>query len=183
MRKTLATILLFTVVMFCAAFDGCDTTASKPSIADASKQEASAMAGNLAGLRKAYPIPSLTRSAELENLTKRATRLNKEGAIGYVYLLSQTGNVVGFYTIKGKVTSLNAYMTMSKGFIDDPNGDLSSGSIEVETPDVDGAYGENDQGIFFFTTEDVYVEWKGFYLYSDQPMKANQPVQLQQQVK
>jgi hypothetical protein len=180
MRKALTTAILAAVLFIVAC--GIPTE-SKPTIADTSKQEAASMADNVTRLRKAYPIPSLNRSAELENLIKRAERLNKEGAIGYVYLLSQTGSVVGFYTIKGKVTSLNSYLTMDKGFIDDPNGSIEAGSIEVETPDVDGAYGENDQGIFFFTTEDVYVEWKGNYLYSDQPMKANQPVQLQQQVK
>lgn len=180
MRKLLATILL--VITFGVL--ACDIpTQSAPTLQQASQQESQAMTQNLARLRAAYPIPSLTRSAELDNLRKRAERLNAEGKIGYVYLLSNTGNVVGFYTVKGKVTSLNAYMTMSKGFIDDPNGTMDAGSIEIETPDVDGAYGENDHGIFFFTTEDVYVEWKGDYLFSDQPLKANQPVQLQQQVK
>lgn len=42
--------------------------------------------------------------------------------------------------------------------------------------DVDGSYGENDNGIFFFTTDGKYVEWTGTYLYSDIPMIIDDPV-------
>ena len=37
-------------------------------------------------------------------------------------------------------------------------------------------YGENDNGIFFFTPDGKYVEWTGTYLYSDIPFEVNDPV-------
>ena len=43
-------------------------------------------------------------------------------------------------------------------------------------PDVDGSYGENDNGIFFFTTDGKYVEWGGTYFYSDIPVSVNSMV-------
>lgn len=41
--------------------------------------------------------------------------------------------------------------------------------------DVDGSYGENDQGIFFFTPDGKYIEWTGIYLYSDIPFEVTTP--------
>ena len=41
--------------------------------------------------------------------------------------------------------------------------------------DIDGSYGENDQGIFFFTPDGKYIEWTGTYLYSDIPFEVDTP--------
>lgn len=43
-------------------------------------------------------------------------------------------------------------------------------------PDVDGSYGSNDNGIFFFTPDGKYVEWSGTYLYSDIPFEVKDAV-------
>ena len=43
-------------------------------------------------------------------------------------------------------------------------------------PDVDGSYGENDTGIFFFTPDGKYIEWTGTYLYSDIPFEVKDTV-------
>lgn len=46
----------------------------------------------------------------------------------------------------------------------------------VETPvvtqatDLDGTYGKNAQGIFWFTPDGVYQEWNGLYFYSSERM-------------
>jgi hypothetical protein len=48
----------------------------------------------------------------------------------------------------------------------------------VDAPDVDGTYGDNKDSVFFFTTDDVYVEWYGDYLLCDQPLKLAQPPEL-----
>ena len=42
--------------------------------------------------------------------------------------------------------------------------------------DVDGSYGENDNGIFFFTPDGKYIEWTGTYLYSDIPFEVSDPI-------
>lgn len=43
-------------------------------------------------------------------------------------------------------------------------------------PDVDGSYGSNDNGIFFFTPDGKYIEWTGTYLYSDIPFEVKDTV-------
>ena len=41
---------------------------------------------------------------------------------------------------------------------------------------VDGSYGSNDNGIFFFTPDGKYIEWTGTYLYSDIPFEVKDTV-------
>ena len=48
--------------------------------------------------------------------------------------------------------------------------------ISTELADVDGSYGENDNGIFFFTPDGKYIEWSGIYLYSSNPMIVENPI-------
>jgi hypothetical protein len=55
------------------------------------------------------------------------------------------------------------------------DGDSYDGANEW-LADVDGSYGENDNGIFFFTIDGKYVEWTGTYLYSDIPFEVGTPV-------
>ena len=50
----------------------------------------------------------------------------------------------------------------------------------------DSSYGNNeggDNGVFFFTTEGVLVEWSGKFLYSDVPLKLTTEPVLVAQVK
>ena len=54
---------------------------------------------------------------------------------------------------------------------------VTSGGVKtIELSDVDGSYGENDNGIFFFTVDGNYVEWTGEYLYSDIPIEIDNPI-------
>ena len=93
--------------------------------------------------------------------------------LGYIVLLTESGSVVGRFVVDGKVSSLNSYLT--------PDSELyecvTSYSCENEwIPDVDGSYGTNDNGIFFFTTDGKYIEWTGTYLYSDIPFEVSNPI-------
>jgi hypothetical protein len=101
--------------------------------------------------------------------------------------LLSNGVIVANYPLNGKVTSLNAYLTGDQQIIADPNGPAGDhvlgnaykpGSLLVESPDVDGTYGKNDDGIFFFTADtDSYVEWHGDYLFTDSCLRvAQQPL-------
>lgn len=126
-------------------------------------------------------------SLERYNLIKRAYWVNgmrdKARAIpspivdmplGYIVLLTESGSVVGRFTVDGKVTSLNSYLTPDSEFYEKVCGDFSCNNKWL--PDVDGSYGENDKGIFFFTTDGKYIEWTGIYLYSDIPFVVNNPI-------
>lgn len=122
-------------------------------------------------------------SLERYNLIRRAYWVNGqrekantlvcaiEKPLGYIILFS--GNtVVGRFVVDGKVSSLNSFLTPSA--VDEY---VSNGGVKtIEMADVDGSYGENDSGIFFFTPDGKYIEWTGTYLYSDIPFEVSDPV-------
>jgi hypothetical protein len=137
-------------------------------------------------LQANQPTPTdLEYSLERYNLIRRAYWVNgqREKALslpcaiqrplGYVILFS--GNiVVGRFEVDGKVSSLNSYLTPDSDYYE-----YSSGSSTARNnwlADVDGTYGTNDSGIFFFTTDGKYIEWTGTYLYSDIPFEVVDPV-------
>ena len=125
-----------------------------------------------------YPADKLTHSLERDNLAERLVRLNDPSKIGYVYLLSITGQPFGFYSIKGKVSNPDSQMTTNKITVPLPNhGDCGdpNNCVTVDAPGDDGSYGPNEQGIFFFTTEGTLVETSVAYIYSDAPLPIDVP--------
>ncbi len=143
---------------------------------------------NMTSIITAQPIPSITNSQERANIAKRAQLFNSPDKISYIYLVNY-GKVMAFFTVKGKVSSLNSYMTPQEQIVYGDGTKCQSGSgsqtncYAVQAPDIDGSYGENANGIFFFTTEDAYVEWKGDYMMSDQPLKLSTQPELVRQIK
>ena len=134
-------------------------------------------------LRDNVPVPQLTTSSERKNVARRAELFNNEDKISYIYLVSY-GKVMAFYTVQGKVSSLQSYMTPTdklvygNGSNCDQTWSDSPDCYVVGAPDIDGTYGENVEGIFFFTTEGAYVEWRGEYMMSDQPLKLTTTPEL-----
>jgi hypothetical protein len=130
------------------------------------------------------PIPQLKTSSERVNVARRAELFDNEDKISYIYLVSY-GKVMAFFTVKGKVSSLRSYMTPEEKIVEYNGKDCwggGTGCFVVGAPDIDGTYGENVEGIFFFTTEGAYVEWKGEYMMSDQPLRLVTPPELVREV-
>ena len=150
-------------------------------------------------LQTNQPTPDdIEYSLERYNLIRRAYWVNgmRERAntlpceiskpLGYIVLFA--GNaVVGSFVVDGKVSSLNSFLTPDSEYYEKDLG-YRSGSSNYDSvtasdkysnkwlADVDGSYGENDSGIFFFTPDGKYVEWTGEYLYSDIPFVVDAPV-------
>lgn len=158
---------------------GCEPAKTTTTSVNAKNVEA-----NQQRLMKAVPAPTLETSLERQNLAERLKRINQQNMSGYVYLLSY-GRVVASYAIRGKVTSLNAYLMAGEAPQSDPVGTADGRqSLMIEQPDYDGAYGQNAAGVFFFTADsNAYVEWAGDYLFSDQPLKLNQEPMMVREVK
>lgn len=129
----------------------------------------------VSSLQEKQPTPTdLDFSLERYNLIRRAYWVNGqrekaaavvcqvEKPLGYIILFTESGSVVGRFVVDGKISSLNSYLT--------PDSEEYSSSYSVKwIADVDGSYGENDCGIFFFTPD-------GTYLYSDIPFEVDDPV-------
>ena len=137
------------------------------------------------------PTPTdIDYSLERYNLTKRAYWVNgqREKAnalvcavnrpLGYIVLFTESGSIIGSFTVDGKVSSLNSYLTPDSEYYEQEYGSngYSTGDGNDWLADVDGSYGENDNGIFFFTTDGKYIEWTGTYLYSDIPFIVEEPI-------
>lgn len=100
-----------------------------------------------------------------------------EKPLGYIALFLDNGACVGRFVVDGKVTSLNSFLTPSSDYEAREYYAGSGKSVySIELPDVDGSYGENDGGIFFFTPDGKYIEWTGTYLYSDIPFQVKDTV-------
>lgn len=104
-----------------------------------------------------------------------------EKPLGYIVLFTDAGGVVGRFIVDGKVSSLNSFL--SPDFIEESEYHSNGGTVTINTQlaDVDGSYGENDSGIFFFTPDGKYIEWTGTYLYSDIPFELDTPTVLVQE--
>lgn len=167
-------------ILTAAAFAGCDTMPESTAKVEMRQNEQ-----NQQRLSTAVPAPVVKTSLERKNLKKRIERINTENMVSYVYLLSQTGKVVAYYTINGKVSSLNSYLTAMERVEKVADGYTNYGPtfVTLEAPDLDGSYGKNVEGVFFFTTEGAYVEWNGQYIWSDQPLKITQQPELVQEVR
>ena len=106
-------------------------------------------------------------SLEKSNLQRKLKLDEDPNRIGYVYLMS-FGKPIGYYTIKGKVSSNGSQLTPEQDIVRPYSGTY----IPVDGPQDDGTYGEGDPGVFFFTTENVMVVTSLDYFYATQPVPS-----------
>ena len=167
MKKVIVVFMMIVMLFLCSAYeeDG----------AYIDKQNQIQIGNKLA---ENQPVPTdIDYSLERYNLIRRTYWVNgmREKAnalpcpvhkpLGYVLLFTEYGGVVGNFVVDGKVTSLNAYLT--------PDSEYYESTVTNRwLADVDGAYGVNDSGVFFFTPDGRYSEWNGTYLYSDIPFEV-----------
>lgn len=156
------------------------------------KQDTTNTINVASNLQQNQPTPTdINYSLERYNLIRRAYWVNGqrekavslpceiEKPLGYVILFTENGQVpVATFAVDGKVSSLNSFLTPDSEYYEQEYGSngYSLGDGNNWLADVDGTYGENDNGIFFFTPDGNYFEWTGTYLYSDIPFKIENPM-------
>ena len=177
--KKIVSILLLVAIILCM-LAGCDSDYQEQT-SDVEKQQSITK-----DLQQSQPTPTdIDYSLERYNLIRRAYWVNGqrekalslpcpvEKPLGYVVLMLEGVGVVGNYVIDGKVSSLNSFLTPDSEYYEYSAGETSKKNNWLA--DVDGSYGENDNGIFFFTTDGKYIEWTGTYIYSDIPYIVDDP--------
>ena len=180
MKKFVCMIMAILVIVGC--FAGCDYEGN------GSTKDVSRTIEAASNLQTNQPTPTdLDYSLERYNLIRRAYWVNGqrekanalpcaiEKPLGYIVLFTESGGVVGKFTVDGKVSSLNSFLTPDSEYYEIYSGN-SNTRYNDWLADVDGSYGENDAGIFFFTIDGKYVEWDGTYLYSDIPFNIDAPM-------
>lgn len=151
--------------------------------------EMKATEANQQQLTKEEPIPAMEDSLERQNLKQRYQTLNDQNEIFHVYLMSH-GKVVSYFAAQGKVSSVNSKLTQPQQLVRCRSGDQgrydtvnsNDQHCVVSSPQLDGSYGTNGDGVFFFTTDGSYVEWNGEYVVSERPLNINTPLSLEAQV-
>lgn len=183
MTKHVKLIALITVIISSLfIFSGCEMPEPDASTMDKMAQKEVA---NTLSAHQQTPT-DINYSLERYNLIRRTYWVNGmrekanalpcevEKPLGYIVLFA--GNtVVDRFVVDGKVSSLNSYLTPNSDYYEIATGSSSTYKNNW-LADVDGTYGENDNGIFFFTPNGNYIEWTGEYLYSDIPFEVESPV-------
>lgn len=195
MKKKLI-IMVEILILTLVTLTGCTEVASTNTKKDV---EATLNMGNT--LAENQPTPTdIDYSLERYNLIRRTYWVNGqrekantlvceiEKPLGYIALFLENGACAGKFIVDGKISSLNSFLTPDSEYYE-KNISYSSDSSESNPniksvdkysnkwlPDVDGSYGSNDNGIFFFTPDGKYVEWSGTYLYSDIPFEVKDAV-------
>ena len=192
MKKFISLVVALCLTM--AFLTGCDYEITETNTQEDTEKTIE-IADELAGNQ---PTPTdIDYSLERYNLIKRAYWVNGqrekantlpceiEKPLGYIVLFTESGSVIGTFVVDGKVSSLNSYLSPDSEFYEKDLDYRSSETYDTRAvydysnkwlADVDGSYGENDNGIFFFTTDGKYIEWTGTYLYSDIPFIVDNPV-------
>lgn len=111
---------------------------------------------------------------EKTNLEEKRKREENPDAIGYVYLLSFSGDVVGYYVTKGKISSNGSQATPEQEIHWTCRTNYSCHPIVVDGPQDDGSFGGHDPGIFFFLTNGTKIVTSVDYIHSDQPIATIQ---------
>lgn len=186
MKKFICLVIVLCLTAACLV--GCEWEAT------GSQKDAAATQKIADRLSENQPTPTdIDYSLERYNLIKRAYWVNgqREKAnalpcevvkpLGYIVLFTESGSIIGQFVVDGKVSSLNSFLSPDSEYYEKV-GRSSNDTSYVDRysnkwlADVDGSYGENDSGIFFFTTDGKYIEWTGTYLYSDIPFIVDNPI-------
>lgn len=144
---------------------------------------------NLNLLYQKVPTPKVVTAQERKLVAKRVQIFDKDNKLGYVYVfISGVSTPLGYYTVFGKVASLNSFLVPQQRITDEAVVKYYDGSTNVrhvggwyvlDDADLDGTYGNNIEGVFFFTDSNTYVELPTngclSYLYSDQPLPIKVP--------
>lgn len=179
MKKLLGIVLMLMLVF---SLVGCGssvpTEKPKPSFETASKANEESVQ-NLVGNDS---LPQISRSLERENIKRRVEFINQADNVGYLYLLSESGALIEEIQVLGKISSLNSYLTPMEEVqwfrqidLGESRGDVP---VVISAPDLDGTWGENAQGVFWFDMGGEYGEWNGLYRYSSKRLTYSTPTIL-----
>ena len=186
MKSFVAILCLMAMVMI--LFTACDIPIDSTSAGSITDKQNTISNANKLQNNQPTP-PDIEYSLERYNLIRRAYWVNGQRdkaanlpceivkRLGYVVLMTESGAVLGCFTVDGKVSSLNSYLTPDSEYYEqEVYGSYGSQDENRWLADVDGSYGTNDNGIFFFTADGNYMEWNSKYLYSDIPFQIDTPI-------
>lgn len=157
------------------------TTPQPPDATEQQANEQARVTNIINRLETAVPVPQLQDSLERKNISKRLTTFSDPNKTSYIYLVN-FGRVMSFYVIKGKITSSGKRLTAGERFVQCDGGEYTA-DCQTESPELDGTYGTSAPYIYFWTTDNVYIQWSGDYMLADQPLHLSSQPELTREVK
>lgn len=152
MHKFLSVLFATTLLVACGEADTEPTAKQKQ--ADAGTRLANQVVGNH------------SENAEQKNIARRLGLTMNPGQIGFMALFNQAGAPIAYYAVKGKITSSGKRLTSP-----DERNCWSESCAYHQSASDEGTYGSSDPYVYFWTVDDVFIQWNGPYLYSDKPFR------------
>lgn len=146
MKKIFQIVSLCLCMALIMGASSCDATDTHEQAAQSNEESVRNIVEN-----KRFPV--LQDSLDWDNVAQRAEFLNQRGRIGWIYIFGANAVLIAEEPVLNKLTSLNTYITP----MEEIKGTRSS-PITVEAPDLDGTYGYNADGVFWFDPDGVYNE-------------------------
>ena len=123
-----------------------------------------------------YPASELKNPLDRRNLADRLRRNNNPNAISYLYVLSNTGQPIGYFVLKGKLTSTESSLLPTDSIIDACGRGGEYCPTVVQGVGDDGTYGQNEGAVFGFTAQGVMVTIRSEnWFQSDAPISLSVP--------
>jgi hypothetical protein len=126
--------------------------------------------------REAIPTPKINNFLTRKAVSKWMKRMDTPSKIFYIYVLTDMGAPVGYFSAQYKPVSTATFLTPTKREIDV----YGSQNVLGPAPALDGTYygsGGNSNQYFWFDAEtDALIELKDLaYIISDQPLSLDVP--------
>lgn len=182
MRRLIITII--SVVLAASFLAGCvedPSGASDP--VQQRKKSTKARAQTFARAEARYPLPHTENFPLRKSLIDMTKREDLDNHPWYIYVLADTGNVIGYYV--GKTVPINAcnFLSTTQTFEDVPGDGDDIPDFEVQAPSIDGIYyGDSNcsQWVFFDYSTNAEVKLGDVKFFTaDKPLNLDaEPIKL-----
>ncbi len=181
LKKIALVILAITLLVTTVLVSGCSEGTSSE------KQRENSIVTRAQMFEKAealYPVPQTNNFPAREMLVKYTERQDLVNHPYYVYVLADTGNIIGYYVAQSYPVSINAFLSSTEDVYLPGNGT----SLTLTAPSLDGIYyggsgASSGDGWFFFDAEtDALIVLYGVKLFvADQPLRIEaKPITVEQ---
>jgi len=117
---------------------------------------------------------------ERSNIDKRQKLFDNLALVSWIYCLSQTGTVIFYGPVQGKVTSSGKRLEpiQASGTNGYANFTYPDGSIVAtdELMQQDGTFGTSDSYVYWYDPAGNYYQWGGQYFLTSVPISVNESV-------
>lgn len=132
--KTFATVVT-SIVLSVFALTSCTSTGQT----SATKKETTTQQNNYSKLVARQPADSMDYSPTRDTINFWIKTWGKPGKLSYVYLQNSSGDLLGYYVLKGLPVSMCTSLTPTYQLVS-PGGSTDNGKISVPAPGMDGVF-------------------------------------------